>query len=172
MQSGDDAVSLIVQVAAGDRAALKSLYEREGAKVMAISLRMLGRRDIAEEVVQDTFLSIWRAAKSFDPSKGSARSWIYVIARRRALDRLRASPWLKRETPEFTEGWAPSLSEDSLALTECLQQLDAKSRYAICICYLYGLTHEELSSAVGVPLGTLKSRIRRGLKSLRKCLSA
>lgn len=172
MQSEDDAVKLIARVAAGDREALKSLYEQEGAKVMAICLRMLARRDIAEEAVQDTFLSIWRAAGSFDPSKGSARGWIYVIARRRALDRLRASPWLKRETPDFAEDWAPALGEDSLALSECLQQLDAKSRYAICICYLYGLTHEELSSATGVPLGTLKSRIRRGLMSLRKCLSA
>lgn len=140
---------------------------------MAISLKILGRIDLAEEAVQEAYVSIWSQAYRFDRRRGTASGWIATIARRRAIDRLRASPWLKREFPQEGEIAAriERLSE-SMTLKHCLGQLPSETRHAICLAYLYGMTHSELSSVSGLPLGTIKSRIRRGLISLRECIGS
>lgn len=134
-------------------------------------MKRLGRRDLAEEALQDTFVSVWRSAAKFASSSGSAKAWLATIARRRAIDRLRASPWLSRETGDDSVEVASLDSDSSLPLAQCLSRLDRDSRLAIRMCYLCGMTHEEVSLATNTPLGTTKSRIRRALLKLRECLS-
>lgn len=162
---------LIRRTAVRDRDAFHALYEATSSMLMGIALKILGRHDLAEEAVQDVYVTIWRKAEQFDPSRGSALGWISIIARRRAVDRLRASPWLRQDIPNECEmtlhvGRLP----EALTLRSCLEQLNTATRYAICLAYLYGLSHDEISRLTGIPLGTIKSRLRRGLVALRKCL--
>lgn len=165
--------ALITRTAGRDRTAFRELYDATSPLLMAIALKILGRRDLAEEAVQDAYVSIWSQAHRFDERRGAARGWIATIARRRAIDRLRASPWLKREFPQ--EGEVAARIErlpESMTLRHCLAQLTTDTRNAICLAYLYGMTHTELSSMSGIPLGTIKSRLRRGLAALRECIGS
>lgn len=162
---------LLDRSAKGDRAAFRAFYDRTAPRMMAIALRLLGRRDLAEEAVQDAYVSAWQSAGRFDPGHGSAMGWMTTITRRRAIDRLRASPWLVRELPASYEDIAPAAnSAEQIALRACLDRLDDRTRFSICLCYLYGLTQQELSDATDAPLGTVKSRLRRGLLALKACL--
>lgn len=169
----DELAGLITRTAERDRAAFRELYDRSSGLLMSIALKMLGRRDLAEEAVQDAFVAIWSQAARFDVDRGSALGWIATIARRRAIDRLRASPWLRREISDEAEIEATiERLPESMTLRHCLSKLDAATRHAICLAYLYGLTHSELNERTGIPLGTLKSKLRRGLANLRRCLEA
>lgn len=169
----EELAALIARTAERDRAAFRALYDGTCALLMGIALKMLSRRDLAEEAVQDAYLAIWSQAGRFDCERGSARGWIATIARRRVIDRLRASPWLRREVPEQAEVEAGiARLPEAMTLRQCLLRLDTSTRHAICLAYLYGMTHSELSSRTGIPLGTLKSKLRRGLASLRRCLGA
>ena len=163
---------LIAQTARGDRVAFHLFYTRTSPRMMAIALRLLGRRDLAEEAVQDAYVSAWQSAKRYDPAAGSAEAWITTITRRRAIDRLRASPWLQREVPDQADiaAWPGLSATDQMSLWTCLGQLESDTRVSICLCYLYGLTHQELSQTMDTPLGTVKSRVRRGLTALKECL--
>ncbi len=162
---------LITRTAEGDREAFRSLYDQTSGWMLAISMKILRRRDLAEEAIQDAFVSIWKQAERYDRTSGSPRGWMATITRRRAIDRLRASPWLARENSEIPDaaGIIARLPE-RLALRQCLERLDARTRHSICLAYLYGLSHSELSEKTGLPLGTIKSRLRRGLMSLKECL--
>lgn len=171
MPSESDLAYLILRSAERDMTAFQALYQQTAPLMLRIALDILGRRDLAEEAVQDAYLQIWSRAASFSPARGSARGWMAVIQRRRAIDRLRASPWLHREAPEaeMIESRIASLPA-SLELRQCLDRLSPQVRHGICLAYLYGMTHMELSTATGTPLGTLKSRLRRGLAALKECL--
>ncbi|MEE9453618.1 MAG: sigma-70 family RNA polymerase sigma factor [Paracoccaceae bacterium] len=175
MSKRDDPIAvLLVQTAKHDAAAFRELYELTAPRQLAIAARLLGRRDLAEEAVQDAYVSIWDKAENFNPITGSAQGWITTITRRRAIDRLRASPWLKREIDidwMDTIPASPDIHEDRLALQQCLDRLSNKVQSAIRLAYLYGLTHLELSKMLNLPLGTLKSQLRRGLAALKECLS-
>ncbi len=171
MTAHDELDALLQRVARQDRRAFKDLYDRTAPRLNAIALRMLGRVDLAEEVLQETFLTIWDKAGRYDPALGVAQAWITTILRRRAIDRLRASPWLPRDLPEAeTVPAIVSAIPESLSLRHCLQKLDRATLHAIILSYMYGMTHRELHDRTGIPLGTLKSRLRRGLLALRKCL--
>lgn len=163
---------LILRTAQHDRSAFKEFYERTSPRMMAIATRLLGRRDLAEEAVQDAYVSAWQASTRFDPAAGSALAWITTITRRRAIDRLRASPWMQREVPETvdTATATDGSAADQITLQTCLNRLPNETRISICLCYIYGLTHSELSVALAQPLGTIKSRLRRGLLDLKECL--
>jgi RNA polymerase sigma-70 factor (ECF subfamily) len=174
MRREAELAELIVRTAQRDLEAFRVLYEATSPLLMGISLRVLGgRHDLAEEAVQDAYVTIWHQAATFDELRGSARGWLAVIARRRAVDRLRASPWLQHEAPG-EEAVAVSLESlpDTLTLRTCLQQLDKATRHAIVLSYVYGMSHSELSRKVGTPLGTIKSRLRRGMIALRQCLQS
>ena len=176
MSAGEDPIAvLLFRTANQDIAAFRDLYAQTAPRQLAIALRLLGRRDLAEEAVQDAYVSIWQKAGNFRTGMGSGQGWITCIVRRRAIDRLRASPWLAREidiegmkVPSKT--WEPS--ENHLALQQCLDGLPSNVQTAIRLSYHYGLTHMELSKALDLPLGTLKSRLRRGLAALKECLEA
>lgn len=166
-----DIEALLLAVASKDKDALQQIYRHHGGRLLAIATRMTGRRDLAEEAVQDTFVAVWKTAGAFDPAIGSARAWITTILRRRAIDRLRASPWLQREMvlPDVEERTAKD-DACSLAVRQCMAGLPEPERRALTLVYLYGLTHAELSTFLEMPLGTVKSQVRRGLQAMRRCL--
>lgn len=164
---------LLREAGRGNASAFRDLYTRTAPRQLAIARRILFRDDLAEEAIQDAYLSIWQCAAQFRPGEGSALGWITAIVRRRAIDRLRASPWLRREIDEAEPdgGSALGWSEDRMALEECLSALRPHVCRAIRLAYLYGVSHVQLSEVLCMPLGTLKSQIRRGLAELEDCLS-
>ena len=166
--------------AAGDRGALRAIYHAEAPRMLGVALRLLRRRPLAEEAVQDAFVLIWRQAGSFDPARGEARTWIYAILRHRALNILRGEartelvddfePMGLASEDESPEAVIARLCEVG-ALRRCLDRLEPERRRAVALAYIHGLTHGELAARLGVPLGTMKSWIRRSLLALRDCLA-
>ena len=169
----DPIATLLRRTAKRDTTAFRELYDLTSPRQLGIAIRILGRRDLAEEAIQDAYVSIWERAANFRPEMGSAQGWITTIVRRRAIDRLRASTWLKHEVvtdQSEAHSATATASENDLALYRCLDTLTGKMQVAIRLAYLYGMTHRELSEALEMPLGTIKSRLRRGLEALKECL--
>ena len=165
----------IARCAAGERAALRIIYDIEAGRMVGVARRMLRRQDLAEEAVQDTFMRVWRSARTFDPAKGAARSWLYAILRNCALTILRdesrftADGDVADEAAPMTDSALARLPENS-ALRRCLERLDAQRRAVVVLAYVHGLSHGELAGKLGVPLGTVKSWVRRSLISLQECM--
>lgn len=170
--------------ARGDRAALRSLYEREGRYLLGVALRIVRDRATAEDVLHDAFMNIWTRAASFDASRGAGRGWMVGIVRHRALDVLRAgSRTVSADeddldalqandppaAPDMVEAFA--LRADLGRLDDCLARLDTPKRNCVLYAYLDGCSHSEIAERLGAPLGSVKAWIRRGLASLRECLA-
>ncbi len=180
MPDPSDMSDLMQRVARGDRAALASLFDAESGRLVAIAQRIVRRRDLAEEVVQEVFVTVWQKAAIFDASKGSARGWLTTIVRNRALNLIRNDARIDfRDSDDLTDlgdrqGDAlaayNALSERD-ALRACLERLDEPKRRAILLCYVTGLNHGEAAATMRAPLGTVKAWIRRGVASLQECLS-
>jgi RNA polymerase sigma-70 factor (ECF subfamily) len=172
----------LVRVAGGDRAALRVVYQDTSAKLFGVCLRILKDRGEAEDVLQEVFVTVWRRAASFDPGRASPITWMVAIARNRAIDRLRASAISRRmepiESADAVSDPAPAaverveLAQQHQRLSRCLEELEARQASAIREAFLDGTTYEELAARMSVPLGTMKSWIRRGLLKLRTCLEA
>jgi RNA polymerase sigma-70 factor (ECF subfamily) len=171
---------LIENIGRGDRNALAQLFEAESGRLLAIAQRILRRRDLAEEVVQEVFLAVWRSAPRFEAAKGSARGWLTVMIRNRALNMLRDSARMDYEDSDTLADLGDRTADvraafEALsikdALRHCLSALDASKREAILLCYVTGLNHGEAAATMKVPLGTIKSWVRRGVASLQECLS-
>ena len=164
----------IARCAGGDRPALRVIYDLEAPRMVGVAMRILRRKELAEEAVHEAFMRIWRGAHGFDPARGAARNWIYAIVRNQALTILRDER--RFEAEELSENYEsePDLTVSRLpetsALRRCLQQLDARRRAAVVLAYVHGLSHGELAGRLGVPLGTAKSWTRRGLISLQECM--
>lgn len=172
----------LAATAAGDRRAFAQLYRASSAHLFGLLLRILKRRDWAEEALQDCFLRVWQKSESYEPAKGSPLTWLSTIARYRALDLLR----MKRPEVEMPdEGATPPLtladwSENPEArageregverLRDCLETLQDEQRRGVLLAYYEGYTHQELAKVMKAPLGTVKSWVRRGLLRLRDCL--
>jgi RNA polymerase sigma-70 factor (ECF subfamily) len=170
----------LVRVATGDRAALRIVYQDTSAKLFGVCLRILNDRSEAEDVLQDVYVTVWRKAASFDPGRASPITWLVAIARNRSIDRLRASAQSRRSEPiesaEDVRDDAPGAldlvvsAEQQARLKTCLGELEERQSSAIRGAFLDGATYDELAQRMGVPLGTMKSWIRRGLMKLRTCL--
>jgi RNA polymerase sigma-70 factor (ECF subfamily) len=170
----------INRIAAGDKAALRLVYAETSAKLFGVCLRILGERSEAEDVLQEVYLTVWRKAASFDESVASPITWLVAIARNRAIDRLRASGASRAALPiEAAADVADEsmsaverleIDEDRARLRECLRELEQRQAAAIRAAFLDGFTYDELAAKASVPLGTMKSWIRRGLMKLRACL--
>jgi RNA polymerase sigma-70 factor (ECF subfamily) len=176
----DDLARLLLECGRGDRGSLRQIYERECAAMIGVAMRIVRRRELAEEIVHDGFVQIWRHAKSFDPALGSARAWMFAIVRNRAISTLRTT---SRELPtaedELTavvdrgaeaENAFDKLAEGS-ALKRCLDRLEPRRRVGVVLAYVEGLSHGEIAARLGVPLGTAKSWLHRSLAQLRECLA-
>ncbi|MGF7159220.1 RNA polymerase sigma-70 factor (ECF subfamily) [Rhodoligotrophos appendicifer] len=163
-----------------DQAALREIYDVLAPRMLGVALRMLRRRDLAEDVVHDAFLKIWEGAASFDPERGDPSTWMFAILRHRALNLLRNESRTDlvhddqvedqpAEEPD-AEALVVALSEAS-ALRRCLDNIEPARRQAIVLAYTHGLSHGELAGRLRVPLGTIKSWIRRSLVALRECMA-
>jgi RNA polymerase sigma-70 factor (ECF subfamily) len=166
----------LARCAAGERAALRVIYDLEAARMIGVALRIVRRRDLAEEAVHDAFMRVWRSARSFDPARGEARNWLYAIVRNRALTILRdESRFLstdddKPDIPDLSAEEAVARLPEASALRRCLEKLEMRRRSAVVLAYVHGLSHGEIAGKLSVPLGTAKSWTRRGLISLQECM--
>lgn len=161
----------------GDTAALGRLYARYARATFAAAYSLLQDPASAEDAVQDTFMRAWRNASSFQPRRGSVRSWLVSIARHSAIDQLRSRSVAQRRQPVLARLELPVAFEDPAIMSDLIADahklhslLDAlphEQRQAIELAFFSGLTHEEIASRTGAPLGTVKGRVRLGLRRLR-----
>jgi len=162
-----------------DRVAFQHLYDASAPKLLAIAHRMLGERSLAEDILQDTYVKIWHRAGDYHQQRGSVMVWMISILRYRAIDLLR-----RRKGPVLPNDAEPELEDDSRlpdALSEhwqdqtllrsCLERLSQTQQRCIRLAFFGGLTHHQVSQRLALPLGTIKSRIRRSLSRLRECMA-
>jgi RNA polymerase sigma-70 factor, ECF subfamily len=170
---------LLARTASGDRRAFAELYDSTRSKLFGVSLRIVRERQLAEEVLQDGFVSIWNHASDYARAKSAPMTWMTAIVRNRSLDVVRRS----REEPDVDDLLSANLVDaaampvrqaedraDAHDIQKCLGELDAEQRQTIALAFFHGLTHSELAGHLGRPLGTVKTHIRRGLIRLRDCL--
>lgn len=176
----EDLMALLMAVAREDRQAFERLYVQVSGQMFALCRRLTGQQELAEEALQDTFIRIWHHAGEYHSDRGSPLSWMFTIARYRTLDLMRARKVRQADGEEALSTVADSrpgpldvsLREDgSLALSGCLEELSNDQRDSILLSYFRGLTHDELSTTLRTPVGTVKSWIRRGLIALKRCLT-
>ncbi len=172
-------VEALVATGGEDRGAFRTLYDLTSAKLFGVCLRICGDRQAAEDVLSDVYLTIWKRAGAFEPGRASPISWLATIARNRAIDWRRSSgrapPARVEEIADFADERASA--EDTMLgderanqLHSCLDQLEQRQRDAIRTAFFDGLTYAELAERDKVPLGTMKSWVRRGLLRLKDCL--
>lgn len=182
MPSGDtnamkSDLALVTAIRSGDQDAMAALYDRYSSIVYSVALRVLQETSAAEDVLQDIFMQLWRNPGAFDASRGNMAAWLAVIARHRAIDALR------RRRPQndiedvvvFVESDLASDTDRTRTMDKvrgALQEMPTPQRSALEMAYFEGLTHVEIAEKTGEPLGTIKTRIRAGLLSLRKVLAA
>lgn len=170
---------LLCQTARGSRAAFQRLYEATAPQLYGILLRMLKRRDLAEEALQEAFVNVWQNAAGYDAGKGAVGTWLASIVRYRALDLLRRerrlvpvedAPALADARLEPAHPLEPMSEAEQRNLEICLQRLSERQHRSLELAYFGGRTHEEIARQLRSPLGTVKSWVRRGLQRLRDCL--
>jgi RNA polymerase sigma-70 factor (ECF subfamily) len=172
--------ALMEAVAAGDAAAFELVYDRYAAAVHGMVLRVLRNPAQSEEVTQEVLVEVWRSASRFDPARGSARAWLLTMARRRAIDRVRAAEAAgDRELRAAAGSIVPDFDEVSEAVQDrmeaaevrrCLGTLTELQRESLELAFYRGHTYRQVSHLLDVPLGTVKTRLRTGLVRMRDCL--
>lgn len=180
--SNDHLLRLLQETASGDRDAFRLLYDSSSAKLFGVLLRILKRQDLAEDVLQEVYLVIWKKAKTYDPAQGRPLSWMVTIARNRAIDILRKTDErvIKHSLSEHDEDHfnsalsSISASEmdpgERIALQTCLDETEEQARQCVLLAYLYGYSREELAIRYSVPANTIKTWLRRALIDLKECL--
>lgn len=171
--------ALVERIMAGEEDALSALYDRYAGMLFAMLVRILKDTSAAEEVLQDLFLQLWRGASRFDSSRGSLPAWLLVIGRNRALSRLRRRERreILEDPEEFSLESVPSAGdlEDEAARTQLMQRLRGamatlppEQKEALELAYFEGMTQTEIAARTGSPLGTVKSRVRAAMQSLKR----
>lgn len=172
--------NLLAQAGLGDRAAFADLYETTKSKLFAVSLRIVRERHIAEEVLQDSFVNIWNNATKYAVAQSAPMTWMTAIVRNRSLDIVRR-PFLEMQdeddyfaTNMVDERPGPEhlleARRDQVKIERCMKGLDGEQQQTITLAFFQGLSHSEVASHLGKPLGTVKTHIRRGLLKLKGCL--
>lgn len=184
--SSDEAlIALLDRVAARDATALRALYDQTAAKLLGLAMRVIPQRELAEDVLQETFLTVWRAAPDYRAALSPPMAWLGLIVRSRALDSLRRraaervplTDELDDVLADTLAGDAPDpldttlASEQAWALHQCLGRLEGRQREVVSLAYLRDLSHGDLARQLQLPLGTVKTWIRRGLDQLRQCMA-
>ena len=182
--------SLLARAGLGDRVAFATLYERTSSHLLGVVLRINRDRAQAEDVLQEVYVNVWRAAQSFDAAQSQPLTWLTSIARNRAIDSLRrtqtqpklqSSPTTTDEDEDVYDTVADdapgpldllSRASDARALSSCMQVLSAQQRQSVALAFFDGLSHAEVAEQMRQPLGTVKSWVRRALMSLKSCLES
>ena len=171
--SSDD--ELAERLRDGDEKALRTVYERHGAAVLYLAQRLLANRADAEDVTQLTFVAAWAGRDTFDPRRGTMLGWLLGIARRKAVDRIRAAARddrvaqaVRAQPGPADEPERPERIIDRLVVADELGRLPAEQRRTLELAFFDDLTHPQIAAVTGLPLGTVKSHIRRGLGNLRR----
>lgn len=184
--------ALLARVALGDRQAFATLYERSSAHLLGVILRIQRNRELAEDILQEVYVNVWRSAGTFDAQRAQPMTWLSSVARNRAIDSLR-----RRQTePEMVSTHRPGADADdddhdmlqdhasdapsphqlltqaseALAVNHCMGGLSGEQQQSIALAFYQGLSHAEVAEHLRQPLGTVKSWVRRGLVALRDCL--
>ena len=177
---GPDLSELLTLVARGDQVAFETVYDRVAPAVFGVVLRVLRDAAQSEEVAQEALLEVWRTADRFDPARGQALAWVMTIAHRRAVDRVRSERAAAEREARVASAATPPAADEVAETVEssleaervrhCLDGLTGAQRESITLAYYSGLSYPQVASALGVALGTVKTRIRDGLRRLRDCL--
>jgi len=173
MRATDEQV--LTAVGRGDAEAFGELYDRFAARALGLIMRIISRRDEAEDVLQEVFWSAWRSAERFDARLGGAAAWMLMLARSRAIDHLRRRRDPAASASDDLATLAPvtidtANTHDSEAAVHALRQLPAEQREPISLAFYRGLTHAQIAQTLSLPLGTIKTRIRLGMERLRETL--
>ena len=173
---------LLARCGLGDRKAFADLYETTKSKLFAVSLRIVRERHIAEEVLQDSFVSIWNNAGKYTADKSAPMTWMTAIVRNRSLDFVRRPTVEVADEDDFfalnMQDLAPGPPDqlasrrDQLSIERCMKGLDSDQLQTISLAFFHGLSHAEVAAHLGRPLGTVKTHIRRGLQKLKGCLES
>jgi RNA polymerase sigma-70 factor, ECF subfamily len=177
--SRQDLVEALERTARGDLAAFKMVYAATSVKLYGIIIRILGRADLADEVLQEVYIRVWQRAGDFDPRSSSPITWLATIARNRALDEARRTTM--RSLDDFPEllqvpsgeddpAASHERSEDLRRLYACLDGLEPDKKEIVLLVYYHGMTREEISSRIERPVATVKTWLRRSLAQLKDCL--
>jgi RNA polymerase sigma-70 factor (ECF subfamily) len=181
IDEGRSDAALVVAIGRFDESALRELYDRHGGAVFALARRLLNSRTLAEEVAQEIFLRLWNRPERFDPDRGTLRSFLLADTHGRSIDLLRSEAARReRETKEGRMAPTPSFNLESEVLANvqaetvrnALAELSDGERNAIELAYFGGYTYREVAEQLGEPEGTVKSRIRTGMKRLRGHLAS
>jgi RNA polymerase sigma factor (sigma-70 family) len=187
-----DLSRLLARSGLGDRAAFATLYERTSSHLFAVVLRINRDRGQAEDILQEVYVNVWRAAKSFDAAQSQPLTWLTSIARNRAIDSLRRAQTQPQMQTQSGVGAAAESEDENVydtvadaspgpldllsqasqarALDQCLEKLSALQRQSVALAFFHGLSHAEVASQLRQPLGTVKSWVRRALMTLKTCL--
>jgi RNA polymerase sigma factor (sigma-70 family) len=170
--------SLLEATALGNHAAFRALYDATAPKLLGVVLRITRDRQMAEEVLQETFVKIWRNAERFSPEVGQPMAWLSAIARNRAIDRIRSEKIERArasaDEPELDKLAAPTTGDPVMqeALRKCLSQLEEEARRCVVLAYCSGFSREELAERFGRPVGTIKTLLHRSVRLLKACLES
>ena len=176
--------ALLARVATGDAGAFRMLYESTSPKLFGFALRILHRRELAEDVLQESFAAVWHSARDYRPHLSAPMTWMATIVRNKAFDALRAADHAIEidgndfeeavlralEDPGATPIEALQISRDAKALAACMSELDSVHRQVVGMAFFHDLSHSELAQQLALPIGTVKTWIRRSLERLRTCL--
>ncbi len=168
----DQTAQWLLAAGAGDQAAFRQLYDATSPRLLGIALLLLRRRDAAEDVLQDAFVSIWRQADRYDPERGAPGPWMSQIVRNTAIDRLRKERMVHDDIADHHDDLVaePALLEERFDVVRGLAAILPKQRQALLLAYQHGYSAQQIAVRLQTPLGTVKSRIRRGLDGLRSAL--
>jgi RNA polymerase sigma-70 factor (ECF subfamily) len=176
-----DLVGLLTAVAKGDQAAFARLYEATRAKLYGVLLRILGRPELADEVMQETYLKVWKMADRFNPAVASPITWMVAIARNRAIDIVRRRGEVSIEDePQALDVAADTppplarreMTEELKLLLSCLGKLDPEKQRIVLLAYYSGWSRDQLAKKLDIPVNTIKTWLRRSLLEIRSCMGS
>lgn len=166
---------LVRRIAEGDRLALATLYDRHASALVGLGVRILRARREAEDITHDVFLEVWKRAHSYDPTRASVRGWLCLMMRCRSLDRRKSAAFSLSSPLEHDpriDGASPEGLLDGARVTRALADLPEAQREVLVLGYFEGLSSSEIAAELSLPIGTVKSRVAAGLRSLRSTLGA
>lgn len=179
MTDTDEFIDLLQQISRGDESAYKRFYDKTSPRIFGLSLKILKRREWAEDITQETYVRVWYHAGEYHSARGSVMTWLMSICRNLAIDKFRSKSAKEAEggaDPDqlISHQEGPELSiagfQSNLILQGCIEELSESQRTSILLSFFEGLSHQQVTERLGQPLGTVKSWVRRGLQSLRRCL--